>query len=432
MRKALIPILFGVPGWVRALTPGAIPQVAADFANNRYWQQGAGTRSFTDLFALTRATPETVTSSGGIISYAASGQPAVSDLGLAVWESRTNLAKQSVDLTNAAWAIHNGTISTDGTLAPDGSAAQKFTAAAGNTYHEISNTISIAIVSGSTYQYTVYVKPGTNRYVTVSPGTSAADYAIAVFDVGTGASGSATQTAVGGTSGTIVSSASTYIGGGWYRLSLIAHMAGTAGHIQFGLAGAATGNTISVGDLIFNAAGTESAYFFLPDLQLGDFASPAIPTTSAAASQGADVVVPAGLLKSIFASPSGWLYANVAGSPSDNTPTIWDKDNANNTPAYFDTTSTITSIMSGVLLRATLGSGAQSGKVKSLVTWNAAGRSLAANGGTVVSDANTLAGSNTPYLGSGGGSTFFYDGNFTSIAAGLTRLPDALVKSLST
>ena len=71
----------------------------------------------------------------------------------------TNLAKFSNEWTNAAWTKASGVaISTDGTLAPDGTVAQKFTLS-GAGGHEVWSSLATPLTVGTTYTLSVWLKP---------------------------------------------------------------------------------------------------------------------------------------------------------------------------------------------------------------------------------------------------------------------------------
>jgi hypothetical protein len=280
-------------------------------------------------WAFTRASAATaLTSSGKMVTFA-SGAPRITDLGYLSEASATNLAIQSSALANAAWTVSSGALSTDGTLAPDGSTAQLYTAAVANTFHELFTTAQIAGTFTSSYASSVFVKPGTSRYMFLTlTGSSAGNYATAVFDVGTGASGVATQTAVGITSGAVTSGTDAYIGNGWYRLQLVsASIQASNATLAFGVASGATGNTIGTfGTVSFSAAGTETAYFFAPQVETGSMATSWVSTTASTGTRLADTMkitglsgIGSGSFAAVFRStlPIGDAITRVLGEFSD-------------------------------------------------------------------------------------------------------------------
>ena len=103
----------------------------------------------------------------------------------------TNLAKFSNEWTNAAWTKATGVaISTDGTLAPDGTVAQKFTLS-GATGHEVWSSLTTPLTAGTTYTLSVWLKP---------IGAVVPSFQLAYYDGGTivpGAGGGANNQVVG-------------------------------------------------------------------------------------------------------------------------------------------------------------------------------------------------------------------------------------------
>jgi len=96
----------GIPNWVVARYGSVgIPNIAADFVNDRYWVSGIGSVSLTQLLSVTRASPETATDSSGNVFSFANNVAARTNLGLGVWEGRTNSVPTS-DMTGAV-AIDN-------------------------------------------------------------------------------------------------------------------------------------------------------------------------------------------------------------------------------------------------------------------------------------------------------------------------------------
>lgn len=123
-------------------------------------------------------TPSTVTSrpstatyfdANGLMQTAASGVPRTNaylydennllkPVGLLLERNAaTNLVTRSTEYTNSAWTKGAGiTLSTDGSLAPDGSIAQKFTLS-GASSHDMSTPVS-ALVAGTTYTLSLWMK----------------------------------------------------------------------------------------------------------------------------------------------------------------------------------------------------------------------------------------------------------------------------------
>ena len=213
--------------------------------------------------------------------------------GLLIEEARTNLALQSNDLTTVSWPTDGVSKSTDGTLGPDGKSLMvKTLANAGGGFHVIYQ--SFAVTSGVSYASSIFVKKGNYRYVAISfEVSSGSNGFLAVFDLDNPSA--ATQSFSTG-----ASSLTTYgiinCGGGIYRI----YVAGTAGASGTGylLAHIVSGATIPTGSVEptnFVAAGTEYAYFFGSQLEVGSFPTSYIPTAASSVTRAADALSAASL-----------------------------------------------------------------------------------------------------------------------------------------
>lgn len=213
--------------------------------------------------------------------------------GLLIEGTRTNLVLQSSALTDAAWTAYQAAFTTDATLDPTGVAAQKLTATSGTTRQpQVYSTATVAITSGSQYTLSCYVKAGTLNYAAITLyGNVTGHWVSAVFDLSTSATTTASQTAVGGTSGTLYSTFKQNVGNGWYRVGITCSVARSAAMTIIELAPAATGNTFAVasGSINFGtAAGTENIYISAPQLELGAFATSYIPTVASSVTRAAE------------------------------------------------------------------------------------------------------------------------------------------------
>lgn len=116
-----------------------------------------------------RASTATYFDSTGLLQTAASGvarnaaymydeNNVLKPVGLLIERNAaTNLVTRSTEYTNTAWTKGAGiSLSTDGSLAPDGSIAQKFTLS-GSTSHDMSTPVS-ALVAGTTYTLSLWMK----------------------------------------------------------------------------------------------------------------------------------------------------------------------------------------------------------------------------------------------------------------------------------
>jgi hypothetical protein len=167
----------------------------------------------------------------------------------------TNGLLRSGDLSNAAaWTASGATANGNAVLAPDGTTSMTtLVESNANVAHKVSQAITLA--SATTAGFSFFVKARERSKFYISLQASAANYATAIFDtLNTGTA--ATQTSVGGTSGTIVTNYIRNVGNGVYRVSMTAQVVGVNPTVVLGLASLATGNTVSAtGDVTYSGDG---------------------------------------------------------------------------------------------------------------------------------------------------------------------------------
>lgn len=252
-------------------------------------------------------------------------------LGLLVEEARTNLATYSESFDNVVWSEQSiDTIVSGSTNAPDGlSSAEVLVATSGTAAHIVYRMH--VLLSGTKYAWSIYVKKNTHRYVAIAlEGDVANNYATAVFDLD-GGGVVATQTGVGSSSGTIETTSQTNIGNGWYRLVLVASINSVTVYPWIGLAGAATGNTLSsTGEISVSATGTESVYLWGAQLEAGSFATSYTPTFGATVTRAADQLSLATSLFSHSATVNSAMVEYVPCDVATATPALrWDDGTSN-------------------------------------------------------------------------------------------------------
>lgn len=371
------PYLMGRPGWVK---PGA--SFDSDFASGRYFNQG-GANGLADFLSTTRASSGYAQTSSGLLIPFASNVPRITDQGLLVEEARTNVVLWNRDLTNAAWTASNVTVAKD-QIGADGVAAS----ASSLTATSANGTVLQAITLGSSARFQ-------SAYVKRLTGTGTINM---TMDNG------ATWTA-------IVPTAS------WTKLTVPTQ---TLANPTVGFRIVTSGDAIAV-DFVQN--------------ENGAFATSPILTTTASATRAADVITLTGAALAAIQGANGWVLAQtntLVNGTGTYSPYIVAGGNVNNnTFVRVNTATTSYSKFAGTVLNSTLGSGAyNTGRVKTGVTWSAAGRSLAANNGTVATDANAPTSPTTVYLGSANG-TVPSNGLIERITIGTSRLADATIKALS-
>jgi hypothetical protein len=297
--------------------------VPARFKSGKLYSQipnsGAGD------FTVTRATSATRVNASGLIESVASGIPrldyfasggTVGCPALLVEPSGNNLAFHSTDWTsnwnaggsNGTTVITNSAIS----LAPDGTAtANEIHPTSGNTNHSrVQNaTTLITFVSGTVYTQSAFFKAGvgtTGQFVQLT--YSAARFTqngYANFDLNAGS----VLVVSGTTADTNRAARIENYGNGWYRCSFTATCP-TNG----------TGN--GVVPVLINASGDSRAPSFAgtvtdyilgwgAQVEIGSIATSYIPTTTAAVTRNADVILVSGAASGSIGQLSGTIYADV-------------------------------------------------------------------------------------------------------------------------
>ena len=219
---------------------------------------------------FTRASTATRVNKSGLIESVATGVPRIDFTGggcgkLLLEPQRTNLLTQSENLSTAAWAKANLTVSLSSVLSPNGTTfAYKLTndAIVGN--HFTRNTITVS--SGLSYTLSCFIKKGTRSIVTIADGFNTNE--LATFDL---INVTATNKNIG-TNSTIAS-----YNNDWYKCSVSIFVASTSlGFMLF------SGNTYAGGDT------SGDFYAWGCQIEQGTYPTSYIPTTTTAVTRVAD------------------------------------------------------------------------------------------------------------------------------------------------
>lgn len=138
-----------------------------------------------------------------------------------------NLLTYTEQFDNAAWTKSNATITADTAVAPDGTTtADSILDTAVSNIHYCAQSMTALSPSGKTYTVSAYGKANTLNYMTlgISDVSSGSLYAVAVFNLSTGA---VSTSGAAGTGYSVVSSSISSVGSGWYRC-VVTVVAGTS------------------------------------------------------------------------------------------------------------------------------------------------------------------------------------------------------------
>lgn len=238
--------------------------------------------TFIPGWSFTRASTETCQWADGHLTTAPAGVPCMTDLGLGIWESRTNLALQSQSFGATPWALTGATVSADATAAPDLTVtADKLVESSGGTFHF--DQQDNAVTANTAYSIGLFVKPAGRNFLKIQASNTAANSGVAVeINLTTGALSNSTF----GT-GTIASSKVVAVANGfwWLQLNGVVIDATSTTLRQQLLMGSASGTYSYSGD------GASGVYLWQDDAQAGAVLTSPIPTTSSAVTRAADVPI---------------------------------------------------------------------------------------------------------------------------------------------
>ena len=211
--------------------------------------------------------------------------------GLLIEEERTNLLTYSADFSNAAWAANNTTVTTNTTAAPDGTTtADTITVDVSGSASRY-QTVSCAALR---YTFSVYLRAGTDSAASfgIYQGSWVAQTGVIISGPGTLDGGSSYQTITG------LSSSE------WTRVAVTTDAAVSASTLRCFVYPGGVSNTSGDTTICWGA-----------QLEAGAFATPYIPTTSAAVTRAADVAVVSDLTDIGYNASEGTLYIEGYAAP---------------------------------------------------------------------------------------------------------------------
>lgn len=171
-----------------------------DFASGLYIGKDISTGNVTrtttpsDLLGFSRASVKSVIGVDGIIRQAASGELAIqydavtkNRLGCTIHNSSANLAIYSEDFSQSSWTKTGVATTAASAIAPDGNtSATLISDGSASSLHTIEETNATATATGNYLTFSIYVKPGTARYVQLYALATLSGTTYANFDLQTG------------------------------------------------------------------------------------------------------------------------------------------------------------------------------------------------------------------------------------------------------
>jgi hypothetical protein len=318
--------------------------VPARFKSGKLYSQiptsGAGD------FTVTRATTATRVNASGLIESVASGIPrldyfasdgTVGCPALLVEPAAQNLAFHSSNWTsnwvNTAITVVTGTTATTDPFGTN--LANAISPTSGNTVHiaQSNNPTQITYTSGTIYTQSAFFKQGTGvagRYVQLTfPGPIFSQLGYANFDLQLG-----TLAVVSGTSADTNRAASIEnFGNGWYRCRLTATCTLSATAVGFTSALATASGALRVAS--FSGTVTDVIYGWGAQLETGSVATSYIPTTTAAVTRNADVVLVSGAVSGSIGQTEGTLYAEFSVDFNNRDADILSLDGGSTSDGFF-------------------------------------------------------------------------------------------------
>lgn len=381
-------------------------QVDANFAAGQYFVNASGFVPVTSLISTTRA--QTVPSyatdaNGNLISFSAN-TPRITSLGLLVEQGSTNDTWPSTlgSVSYAAGAVFGvstyPTAAASATIAPDGSTNGQRLTWNGVTarFGTPTNLGNIGVPDGSSIPVTA------SLWMRAVSGT-VSDVTLNLRQY----------------SGVNIATATPTLTTTWQRVTVEG----------------STVNTQGICGWYLNSAGTSVIEIWGYQIEPLAFATSYIPTTTVSVARAADVVTAIGALLATLKLVAASTVVSIPALSSVATfpRVIGSGPNAQGLP-NIDATKVLAAIYNGSTsspsqVQATIPD-ATLNALKIACGWNASGRSIVGNGGTVATDAGQQTSDTTYYIGSYGSSAFL-NAPLKRLTAFNSRLPDATLKAMT-
>jgi len=209
------------------------------------------------------------------------------------WESSaaTNRTIWSNDFSRSSWTKAEVTLTPAAAIGADGESSMTKMAISNTALGNKTCYESFSAVSNTTYCTSVDVRDDDGRYFHLRHVRTSANYSNITVDLATG---TITQSATGGTSGTIVFSGVEDLGGGLYRVHLASNEAGTTLLAANELSNSATPTLNAGGGVDYVGVIGVGVYIGAAQTVLGSSPSSYIPTNGATVTRAAETLSIAG------------------------------------------------------------------------------------------------------------------------------------------
>lgn len=369
----------------------------------------------TDLLSISRASIGYAKTAAGTLTQFAADTLRITTLGLLVEDSRANLIFNSQDATAGSWVNFGLTsVTGDATTAPDGTTTADLITNTGTGDREIDATGPSSITYNSDYTASIYAKKNTTDWFCFGIADGVSFNVFGWFNLNTGSTGTNFTSGTG----VHVSHSIEALADGWYRCIVTFQVTGTATSWQAIVKPAVNGDGISTG------TSGNSNYIWGVQTEHASFASSYIPTGATSATRAADVITNIGALQTDIAAATGSIIAQVDHGESSGFAANIVDSNGTNLLGFDSTNHGLASITATLTTGNTANRTSQD---KLGLAWDASGRSLVLNAGTVATDATAQTPSSTQHLGSDSSANFAF-AYIERLTVWTTKLADATVQ----
>lgn len=382
------------------------------------------------LRAITAASPSTYTRNfGGRFPPRFDYDPVtLAPRGLLIEEQRTNLLVRSEELDHTFWSKSRTTVTPNAATSPDGTvdADKLIEDTAAGTHRVFQQATKAASVVTRTFSVYLKAAERTLARITVSNNNEGVTTSTDInLSTGTATAASTPQDGtISGQSASIINA-----GNGWYRCIITATLDAsitTPGAFIFLRDGS--------GNFSYTGNGTSGIFVWGAQWEDGAFATSYIPTTTSQVTRTADSAAITGAnFSSWFNQPEGTFVLEASTASTTAFPVIVGYNASSTASAAYLQANQAASWNGSAVLATGAGTVNSNVPVKVAMAYNATGRALVLNGGSVATDANQLGTANLLAIGRPGNAATsqLLNGHIRSIRYYPTRLTNAQLQALT-